>query len=100
MFTMKYGLAPDRYEWHTSVFTIALGFGLLAGSVIGTIISKKVKPHFLMSIPIFIAGLLIFVLGYTNVLGVYYAAALPWECALDRSTLQSEDGCQRLFIQS
>lgn len=75
MFTMKYGLAPDRYEWHTSIFTIALGFGLLAGSVIGTIISKKVKPHFLMSIPIFIAGLLIFVLGYTNILWVYYAAA-------------------------
>lgn len=28
-----------------------------------------------MSIPIFIAGLLIFVLGYTNILWVYYAAA-------------------------
>ncbi|MCY8809660.1 MFS transporter [Bacillus atrophaeus] len=75
MFTMKYGLAPDRYEWHTSVFTVAIGFGLLAGSVIGTLVSKKIKPHFLMSVPILIAGFLIFLLGYTNVLWVYYATA-------------------------
>ncbi|WP_049628386.1 MFS transporter [Bacillus sp. JFL15] len=75
MFTMKYGLAPDHYESHTSIFTVALGVGLLAGSVIGTMIAKKVKPHHLMSLPILAAGLLIFVLGYTDQLWIYYAAA-------------------------
>ncbi|MEH7080527.1 MFS transporter, partial [Bacillus velezensis] len=60
----------DHYESHTSIFTVALGFGLLAGSVIGTMIAKKVKPHHLMSIPILAAGLLIFVLGYTDKLWI------------------------------
>ncbi|MGG3626541.1 MFS transporter [Bacillus gobiensis] len=74
MFTMKYELSPDNYETHASFFAIFLGIGLLAGSLLGSILSKKVKPYHLMSVPIFIASVLIYLLGYTNELTIYYAA--------------------------
>lgn len=41
MFKMKYELSPDSYEWHTSLFTVVLGIGLLAGAVGGALLSKK-----------------------------------------------------------
>ncbi|NPC92367.1 MFS transporter [Bacillus sp. WMMC1349] len=75
MFKMKYILSPESYEWHTSLFTIVLGSGLLIGAVTGALLAKKVKPEFLMSVPILIAGAFIILLGFTDQLIVYYAAA-------------------------
>ncbi|ASB89843.1 MFS transporter [Bacillus sonorensis] len=75
MFKMKYELSPDSYEWHTSLFTVVLGIGLLVGVGGGVLLSKKVKPEYLMSVPIFIAGVFIILLGFTDQLPIYYAAA-------------------------
>ena len=75
MFKMKYELSPDSYEWPTSLFTVVLGIGLLAGAVGGALLSKKVKPEYLMSVPIFIAGAFVILLGFTDQLPIYYAAA-------------------------
>ncbi|BBP88899.1 hypothetical protein BsIDN1_25170 [Bacillus safensis] len=41
MFTMKYGLSPDHFELHTSFFTIAIGAGLLVGSLMGSVLAKR-----------------------------------------------------------
>lgn len=71
MFTMKYELTPDNYEWYASFFAISLGFGLLTGSGIGTLIASKFKPYQLMVYPIFITSLLIFLLGYTNKVSIF-----------------------------
>ncbi|MBM7603581.1 H+ antiporter protein [Metabacillus crassostreae] len=71
MFTMKYELSPDNYEWYASIIAISLGLGLLTGSGIGTLISSKFKPHQLMVIPIFVTGLLIFLLGFTDRISIF-----------------------------
>ncbi|MCR3889181.1 MFS transporter [Bacillus paralicheniformis] len=75
MFKMKYELSPDSYEWHTSLFTIVLGIGLLTGIAVAALLEKKVKPAYMMSVPIFIAGAFIILLGFTDQLPVYYSAA-------------------------
>ncbi|MED1741594.1 MFS transporter [Bacillus swezeyi] len=75
MFKMKYELSPDSYEWHTSLFTIVLGIGLLTGIAVAALLEKKVKPEYMMSVPIFISGIFIILLGFTDHLPVYYLAA-------------------------
>ncbi|AZB42618.1 MFS transporter [Bacillus sp. FJAT-42376] len=74
MFTMKYKLSPENYEWYASFFAISLGIGLLAGSAIATFIEKKVKPHLMMIVPILAASALIVLLGFTDHLWVYLTA--------------------------
>ncbi|MBS2968646.1 MFS transporter [Metabacillus sp. KIGAM252] len=71
MFTMKYKLSPENYEWYASFFAISLGIGLLAGSAIATFIEKKIKPHLMMIVPILAASALIVLLGFTDHLWVY-----------------------------
>jgi MFS family permease len=71
MFTMKYELTPDNYEWYASFFAISLGLGLLTGSGIGTLVASKFKPHQLMVFPIFITSLLIFFLGLTDNVSIF-----------------------------
>ncbi|MGX1194234.1 MFS transporter [Metabacillus sp. SLBN-84] len=73
IFTMKYELSPDNYEKYASFFAISLGAGLLAGSLIGTLMSSKFKPHQMMIYPIFVSGILIFMLGLTDHLGIFLA---------------------------
>lgn len=73
IFTMKYELSPDNYEKYASFFAISLGGGLLAGSLIGTLMSSKFKPHQMMIYPIFVSGILIFMLGLTDHLGIFLA---------------------------
>ncbi|APH05490.1 MFS transporter [Bacillus weihaiensis] len=73
MFTMKYELSPTNYEWYASLFAISLGFGLLAGSGIGTLVASKFKPYQLMILPIFVTSLLVFFLGYTNNVSIFLA---------------------------
>lgn len=41
MFKMKYELSPDSYEWHTSLFTIVLGIGLLTGIAVAALLEKS-----------------------------------------------------------
>ncbi|MCM3441756.1 MFS transporter [Metabacillus halosaccharovorans] len=71
MFTMKYELSPENYEWYASLFAVSLGFGLLTGSGLGTLIASKFKPHQLMIFPIFLTSLLIFFLGFTDKLSIF-----------------------------
>ncbi|MBU7591889.1 MFS transporter [Metabacillus halosaccharovorans] len=71
MFTMKYELSPTNYEWYASLFAVSLGFGLLTGSGLGTLIASKFKPHQLMIFPIFLTSLLIFFLGFTDKLSIF-----------------------------
>lgn len=74
IFTMKYELSPDNYEKYASYFAISLGIGLLAGSGLGTFISSKIKPHQMMIYPIFLSGILIYILGLTDHTGIFLAA--------------------------
>ncbi|WP_226666049.1 MFS transporter [Metabacillus litoralis] len=71
MFTMKYEMSPDNYEWYASLFAISLGLGLLTGSGVGTLISSRFKPHQLMIFPIFVTSLLIFFLGFTDKVSIF-----------------------------
>ncbi|MBD1381269.1 MFS transporter [Metabacillus arenae] len=74
MFTMKYELSPENYEMYSSFFAISLGIGLLVGSGVATLIAHKFKPYQLMTVPILIAGSLIFLLGSAEHIWVYLVA--------------------------
>ncbi|MTH53110.1 MFS transporter [Bacillus mangrovi] len=71
MFTMKYKLSPENYEWYASFFAVSLGIGLLAGSAAATFMEKKIKPHLMMIVPILAASALIVLLGFTDHMWVY-----------------------------
>ncbi|MBM6616572.1 MFS transporter [Bacillus suaedaesalsae] len=48
LFTMKFKLAPDNYEWYASLFAIFFGIGVFIGSSLCATWGKKFKPHTLI----------------------------------------------------
>lgn len=66
LFTMKYKLAPHDYEKYTSIMTISLGIGFLVGSLLGSRMMKRWKPHQIMIGMLLAIGVLIVILGQVN----------------------------------
>ncbi|ANE46584.1 MFS transporter [Paenibacillus swuensis] len=71
MFTMKYKLAPDAYEWFLSMFAVSLGLGILLGSVITGRLVQKFKPHQVLLTGLMMSGLLILGLAWVEHPWVY-----------------------------
>ena len=76
LFTMKYKLAPAMYERYTSLFAIFLGLGFLGGSIIGTAIAKRVKPHEVMITGLFASAGLTAALSFIDHVWLYLAFVL------------------------
>lgn len=71
MFTMKYELAPKSYETYSSILSMFLGSGLLAGSGISSVIARKIKPFTMFIVPIFLASVLVLFLGLADQVKTY-----------------------------
>jgi DHA3 family macrolide efflux protein-like MFS transporter len=71
IFSMKYKLASDDFEKFASLFAVFLGIGFLAGSAVGSVLIKAVKPYLIMISGIGAASLLTFAMGYTSHVWLY-----------------------------
>lgn len=76
MLTMKYQLAPDRYQLFSSLFSVFLGIGFLGGSVLGSMLIEKFKIHQVLIASILAAGVFTIVLGYVTSPWVYLVIVL------------------------
>ncbi|MGX5439992.1 MFS transporter [Bacillus thuringiensis] len=56
IFILKYKLAPGNYEEISIILSIVFGIGILIGSVIASILSRKIKLYHLLILALFIAG--------------------------------------------
>ncbi|SEF51307.1 MFS transporter [Paenibacillus sp. UNC499MF] len=64
LFTLKYKLATGEYEKFASLYSICLGVGVLAGSALGAILAKKIKPHVMIIGSVVSSGLMVIVGNY------------------------------------
>ncbi|MDO7907694.1 MFS transporter [Paenibacillus sp. JX-17] len=71
MFTMKYKLAPEHFEQFSSYFSISLGLGFLFGSVLGTVLVKKVAKHHIIIGGILLTALLTMSLAVAEKAWIY-----------------------------
>ncbi|TVX99761.1 MFS transporter [Cohnella terricola] len=76
LYTMKYKLAPDHYTFYSSLFAVFFGIGVLIGSVLGTTIVKKVKPHAMIAYGLLVSGLLAFGLLWVDNPWIYLSLVL------------------------
>lgn len=76
LFTMKYKLAPENYEWYASLFAVFFGIGIFIGSSISATIGKKYKPHTLIIFGVFMTVLTTAGMGYANETWVYLSLVL------------------------
>ncbi|KUP08829.1 MFS transporter [Bacillus coahuilensis p1.1.43] len=71
LFTMKYKLAPDNYEWYASLFALCFGVGIFIGSAISTVVGKKLKPHTMLIGGILITGIATVGMGLSDSIWLY-----------------------------
>jgi len=76
IFTMKYKLSPDRYEFHASLITIFLGIGFLIGSVIGPLIIKRFSKTKVLIAGLLLSSIPIIVLGSIGNIWIYFPIVL------------------------
>lgn len=65
-FILKYKLAPDSYEELLIYIGVAFGTGVLLGSIIGSVLAKKVKLPYMIIIGLTISGLCVIVGGFST----------------------------------
>ncbi|MFZ3589695.1 MFS transporter [Bacillus sp. DJP31] len=71
LFTMKYKLAPENYEWYVSLFAICLGIGAFVGSYLSATIGKKFKPHVLVIFAVLMTVATIVGMGFSDSAWLY-----------------------------
>ncbi|MFY4776943.1 MFS transporter [Metabacillus sp. RGM 3146] len=72
LYSMKFKLEPEHYQWYASLFSIFVGIGFIIGSSIGTMIANKVKPYVTIIFGLFVTGLLIGSMGYISNTWIYF----------------------------
>jgi MFS transporter, DHA3 family, macrolide efflux protein len=65
-FILKYKLAPDNYEELLIYIGVAFGIGVLLGSIIGSILVKKVQLPYMIIIGLIISGLCVIIGGFST----------------------------------
>ncbi|WP_128895496.1 MFS transporter [Longirhabdus pacifica] len=75
MFTMKYKLAPEQFEWYAALFSICLGVGIFIGSMVTAVFMKKVKPYQIIIASLFITTILVVFLALSSEIWVYLCFA-------------------------
>ncbi|QJC50715.1 MFS transporter [Paenibacillus albicereus] len=76
LFAMKYGLSPETYVVHSSLITVFLGIGVLAGSLLGPTLIRRFSRTRTLIAGLFLAGALIGGLGLAERVEVYFALML------------------------
>ena len=71
IFTMKYKLSPDNYMIFSSLITIALGIGVIVGSVVAPILIQRFTRTRMLITGLFLSSVFIIVLGSTSQVWVY-----------------------------
>ncbi|KAA0546245.1 MFS transporter [Bacillus sp. BGMRC 2118] len=71
LFTMKFKLAPDNYEWYASLFAVFFGIGIFLGSSLCATIGKKFKPHTLIIFGVLMTVVSTAGMGFSNEIWVY-----------------------------
>ncbi|GAA0321855.1 MFS transporter [Bacillus carboniphilus] len=72
IFIMKYKLAPETYEQVQIGLTIAIGLGVLSGSIIATYLSKKVALYKMIIASFLINGITPFIQSSIEEIWVYF----------------------------
>ncbi|MFD1739794.1 MFS transporter [Bacillus salitolerans] len=72
IFTMKYKLAPDNYEWFASLFAIFFGIGIFTGSSLSAFFGKLFKPHILMIMGILATAVTTAGMGVSDAKWIYF----------------------------
>ncbi|WP_088041641.1 MFS transporter [Bacillus sp. EAC] len=65
-FILKYKLAPDSYEELLIYVGVAFGTGVLAGSIFGSMLAKKIQLPYMIVIGLIISGLCVIVGGFSS----------------------------------
>jgi len=76
IFAMKYKLSPDRYVVHSSLITVFLGIGFLAGTFLGPHLIRRFTRAPILIAGLFISSLLIGGLGLADRVEVYFMLVL------------------------
>jgi len=76
MYVMKYKLDPIHYESSIVLLSITFGIGLMMGSVIGSIIAKKMKLYKMIIGGVFLTGVLVVLGGIVPNKFLFYVVAL------------------------
>jgi MFS family permease len=71
IFTMKYKLSPDHYQFYSSLFTLFLGIGYLIGSAFGSTLVKKFSKVTVLITGLFLSGIITIVLNEMENIWVY-----------------------------
>ncbi|WLR42362.1 MFS transporter [Bacillus carboniphilus] len=72
LFTMKYKLSPENYEWYASLFGIVFGSGVFAGSALASVIGKKFKPYMIIIIGIILMSLTTVSMGLSTSIPLFF----------------------------
>lgn len=76
IFAMKYKLSPDQYVVHSSLITVFLGIGFLAGSIMGPLLIRRFTRTPILLIGLFLSSLLIGGLGAASQVEIYFTLVL------------------------
>ncbi|OXM13505.1 MFS transporter [Paenibacillus herberti] len=82
MLTMKYDLAPDKYPFFVSLYSVFLGAGFVVGSALGSKLVEKFKLYQILISSLFLTGFLILLLGFTSSPWAYLVLAFVTACIL------------------
>lgn len=75
MYVMKYKLDPEMYKEAVVVLSIVFGLGILAGSVVASVIAKKVKLYQMIIVGVFFLGVLAILGGLAPTKMAFYIIA-------------------------
>jgi MFS transporter, DHA3 family, macrolide efflux protein len=70
-FILKYKLAPDNYEELLIYIGVAFGTGVLIGSIVGSMLAKKMPLPYMIIIGLIISGLCVVVAGFSTSAAAY-----------------------------
>lgn len=66
IYLIKYKLAPDTYKEASVLMSIAFGAGVLIGSLVGTILTRSVRLHYIIIASLLVSGALTLVTPFIN----------------------------------
>lgn len=66
IYLIKYKLAPETYKEASVMMSISFGAGVLIGSLIGTLMTRKVKLHYIIISSLLVTGCLTLIVPFIN----------------------------------
>lgn len=66
IYLIKYKLAPDTYKEASVLMSVAFGAGVLIGSLVGTILTRSVRLHYIIIASLLVSGALTLITPFIN----------------------------------